>query len=89
MPVASAEVALVPYANVEKAHKGAELYGCRLGMFFCHEVGSVLEVMPSEVQVESPHGSNTSRGVMIELKLTDPAAAREDVLFAGGKPLGI
>ena len=36
-----AQVALVPYANVANAHKGATLYGCRIGMFFCHEVGTV------------------------------------------------
>jgi hypothetical protein len=83
-----AQVALVPYANVEKTAKGTKLYGCKIGMVFCHEVGTVLEVLPSEVQVESPHGGKTSRGLMVELKLTDANAAREDVLFAGGKPLG-
>jgi len=83
-----AQVAMVPYANVEKAHKGAPLYACKVGMFVCHEVGTVAEVLPSEVQVESPHGGKTSRGLMVEMKLTDPDAAREDVLFAGGKPLG-
>ncbi len=83
-----AQVAMVPYANVEKAHKGAPLYACKLGMMWCHEVGTVTEVLPSEVQVESPHGGKTARGVMVEMKLTDPDAAREDVLFAGGKPLG-
>ena len=83
-----AQVALVPYANVGEAHKGAKLYGCRIGMVFCHEVGEVLDVLPSEVQVESPHGGKTARGLMVELKLTDPDAAREDVLFAGGRPLG-
>src|SRR3569623_1882503 len=84
-----AQVAMVPYSNVEKAHKGAPLYACKVGMFVCHQVGTVAEVLPSEVQVESPHGGKTSRGLMVEMKLTDPDAAREDVLFAGGKPLGL
>jgi hypothetical protein len=83
-----AEVAMVPYANVSNAKKGAPVYGCRIGMLFCHQVGTVAEVLPSEVQVTSPHGGKTERGLMVELKLDDVDAAREDVLFAGGKPLG-
>ena len=83
-----AEVAMVPYANVSNAKKGAPVYGCRIGMLFCHQVGTVAEVLPSEVQVTSPHGGKTERGLMVELKLDDVDAAREDVLFAGSKPLG-
>ena len=36
----------------------------------------------------SPRGGKTERGLMVELKLTDADAARDDVLFAGDKPLG-
>jgi hypothetical protein len=82
------QVAMVPYSNVGNAKKGTPLYACRIGMLWCHQVGTVAEVLPSEVQVESPHGGKTQRGLMVELKLDDPDAAREDVLFTGGKPLG-
>jgi hypothetical protein len=83
-----AQVAMVPYANVGNAKKGAPVYGCHIGMLWCHQVGTVAEVLPSEVQVTSPHGGKTARGLMVELKLDDQDAAREDVLFAGTKPLG-
>jgi hypothetical protein len=83
-----AQIAMIPYSNVSNAKKGTPLYGCKIGMLWCHKVGTVAEVLPIEVQVESPHGGKTQRGLMVELKLDDPDAAREDVLFAGGAPLG-
>jgi hypothetical protein len=83
-----AQVAMIPYANASNAKKGSPVYGCRIAMLWCHQVGTVTEVLPSEVQVTSPHGGKTERGLMVELKLDDVDAAREDVLFAGGKPLG-
>ena len=83
-----AQVAMVPYANAKKATKGAPVYACKVAMMWCHQVGTVAEVLPSEVQVTSPRGGKTERGVMVELKLDDGDAAREDVLFAGDKPLG-
>ncbi len=83
-----AQVAMIPYANASNAKKGSPVYGCRMAMLWCHQVGTVTEVLPSEVQVTSPHGGKTERGLMVELKLDDVDAAREDVLFAGGRPLG-
>ncbi len=80
---------LVPYANLEHLGKGTTLYGCRLGMVVCREVGTVLEVLPGEIQVKNPHRDVTLRGQMVELKLDDAAAAEDEVLFAGGKPLGV
>jgi len=82
-----AQVAFVPYDNLGKLRKGASLYGCRLGMIFCHEVGTVLEVLPGEVQFKHPQRDKQLRGQMVELQLTDGAAAADDVLFVGGRPL--
>ncbi|MDB4953923.1 MAG: hypothetical protein JWO36_1492 [Myxococcales bacterium] len=82
-----AQVAFVPYGNMHKIEKGTELYGCSVGMVWCHKVGQVLEVLPGEVQFRHPHRSKELRGQMIELQLEDGAAATDDVLFVGGKPL--
>jgi hypothetical protein len=82
-----AQVAFVPYDNLGKISKGAELYGCKLGMIFCHKVGTVVEVLPGEVQFKHPQRDKMLRGQMVELKLADVAAATDDVLFVGGKPL--
>ena len=60
---------------------------CRVAMVWCHEAGTVIEVLPGEVQFKHPHRDAMLRGKMIELKLSDPAAGQDETLFAGGKPL--
>ena len=82
-----AQVAFVPYGNLPKVGKGATLYGCHLGMLFCHQVGTVLEVLPGEVQFKHPQRDQQLRGQMVELQLEDRTTATDDVLFVGGKPL--
>jgi hypothetical protein len=79
---------MIPYANARNAAKGSPVFACKIGPMWCHKVGTVAEVLPSEVQVTSPRGGKTERGLMVELKLDDIDAAREDVLFTGDKPLG-
>jgi len=82
-----AQVAFVPYDNLGKLSKGDSLYGCRVGMLFCHQVGTVVEILPGEVQFKHPQRDKQLRGQMVELQLTDNAAATDDVLFVGGRPL--
>lgn len=84
-----ATVALVPYANLGNVKKGTPLYGCRLKMMICRQVGTVLEVLPGEVQVRHPSRDMIVRGRMVEMQLSEPDAAQDMVLFAGGAPLGI
>lgn len=81
-------VALVPYANLGNVKKGTELYACRLDMVMCRRVGRVLDILPGEVQVTHPTRDLILRGRMIEMQLTEPGAAQESLLFAGGPPLG-
>jgi hypothetical protein len=83
-----ATVALVPYANLDKVSKGTPLYACSLSMVWCHQVGKVIDVLPGEVLVKHPHRDAVLRGRMIEMQMTDNAAAQDEVLFAGGAPLG-
>ena len=84
-----ANVAFVPYGNLPKVSKGAALYACRASMVICRQVGSVLEVLPGEVQFKHPHKDKMMRGQMVEMKMDDDeaGAAEDDVLFVGGKPL--
>lgn len=85
----NATVALVPYANLKNVSKGTPLYACKLNMIWCRQVGQVLDVLPGEIMVKQPNRESMVRGRMIEMKMTDAEAAQEEVLFAGGKPLGI
>jgi len=82
-----AQVAFVPYDNLRKIEHGTTLYGCKLGMIGCHRVGTVLEVLPGEVQFKHPNRDKMLRGQMVELSLEDAAATTDDVLFVGGRPL--
>ncbi|HEY5922913.1 MAG TPA: hypothetical protein VIV11_14640 [Kofleriaceae bacterium] len=82
-----AHVAFVPYANLEHVKKGETVYGCWLTMVFCGEVGTVIEVLPGEVQFKHPTRDKMLRGQMVELKLAAESDATDDVLFVGGRPL--
>ena len=81
-------VALVPYGNMDNAKVGTSLYACKVGMVWCREVGSVLAILPGEIQFKNPHRDAQVRGQMVELKMTDGDAATDEVLFVGGEPLG-
>lgn len=83
-----ATVALVPYANLDHVKTGTSLYACRLDMIVCRRVGRVIAVLPGEVQVTHPSRDLILRGRMIEMQMTEPSAAQETLLFAGGPPLG-
>lgn len=83
-----AQVAFVPYSNLNNVKAGEPIYGCWATMVFCKRVGTVLEVLPGEVQFKHPNRDKQMRGQMIELKLEDgSSAATDDVLFVGGRPL--
>ena len=83
----SAQVAFVPYGNLKEVKQGSSLYGCKLGMIFCHKVGTVLDVLPGEVLFKHPNRDKQLRGQMLELRLEDGSDATDDVLFVGGRPL--
>lgn len=84
-----AVVAMVPYDNLGHVAPGTKLYACKLAMVWCHEVGTVLEILPGEVVFRHPHRDSELRGQMIELRLDDATASEADELFAGGSPLGL
>jgi len=84
-----ATIAFVPYGNLANAEAGTKLYRCKLGMVLCHQVGTVIELLPAEVTFRHPRRDKQVRGQMVVMKLdaAEAAAAEDDVLFAGGAPL--
>lgn len=81
-------VVLVPYENLSSVYKGGPLYECALSFVVCHRVGTVVEVMPGEMEIRHPfHATRSLRGQAVHVQLSDPSAAAEAVLFAGHKPL--
>jgi hypothetical protein len=87
----SLDLAFVPYTQMKGVEKGAAVYSCVWGLFFCENVGQIAEVVPGEVILPDPWG-NQSRGQYAVLKLSDKAAARAKVLrvrpgvAAGARP---
>ncbi|HEY5937309.1 MAG TPA: hypothetical protein VIU61_21820, partial [Kofleriaceae bacterium] len=82
-------VALVPYGNLDEARAGTPVYACRLSFVICREVGIVKEVIPGEQSFKHPRRDAQVRGQLVELQLVDKGSSQEDVLFVGGKPLGL
>ncbi len=82
-----ANVAFVPYGNMDDVKPGAALYGCALEMIFCRRVGKIVEVLQGEVTFKHPHREKALRGRLIVVDLKDRSAAEDDVLFVGGRPL--
>jgi hypothetical protein len=80
-------LAFVPYQNLRNVKKGTKLYGCSWGLVVCHVVGKIKDTIDGEVQDIHPHDESIQRGIMVEIELSTPSAANENVLFAGGKPL--
>ena len=83
----AADVAFVPYSNMENVELGAPVYRCALEMVLCREVGKVTEILPGEVSFEHPHRERVLRGKMVKIDLDDQSAAEKDVLFVGRRPL--
>ena len=82
----NATIAFVPYDNLSAVAPGVSLYGCSLGLVWCHEVGKVVRTFPGEVSVKHPIHSSMLRGVMVQIELKDPGAAQNKVLFARSRP---
>ncbi len=83
----NATVALVPYSNLKNIEAGTSLYACRVAMLVCREVGTVKEILPGEITVKEPNRDSVVRGRMISMQMSEPEAAENEVLFAGGPPL--
>lgn len=80
-------IALVPYENLAKVKAGAPLYGCALGLFFCHRIGHVVALLPGEMQLKHPLHNTMLRGQAVQLQLDDARLAEKPVLFVGGRPI--
>jgi len=77
------ELAFVPYTQLSGVAPGAEVYSCVWGLFWCHAVGNVSQMVPGEVVQADPWGSQV-RGEYVVLDLHDHDAARAKTLRIRG-----
>jgi hypothetical protein len=73
------ELAFVPYSQLAGVAPGAEVHECVWGLFWCHAVGTVAQMVPGEVVQADPWGSQV-RGEYVVLNLTEHEAARAKTL---------
>ena len=80
-------VLFVPYENAGQYEKGASLYSCAIGIFFCSEAGKVGNVIEGETVATHPFFNKPVRGSFVEAQLTDQDAARKEILHVKRRPL--
>lgn len=73
------DLAFVPYTQLEGVGPGADVYDCVWGIFACERVGAVTELVPGEVILPDPWGTQT-RGQYAVLALEDRTAGQSKVL---------
>lgn len=81
------QFAFVPYENEDSAKVGAPVYSCYFEVILCSKVGSIKAVTKDEEKGRHPVFQRDIRGFLVDLELTDEKAAKEHVLFFGGRPL--
>ncbi len=79
-------VVFVPYDNAYQFASGTRLYSCRLWIIICRDVGVVRTSVEGEINSHHPLFSGTMRGHLVDAQLTDPRAAREQIIHAGRGP---
>ncbi len=82
-----AVMAVAPYGHLDEVGVGTAVYACKLQMVWCRQVGTVTDVLRGDVTFDHPHRNRKLVGRMLELRLSDRAAERAEVLFVGGAPL--
>jgi hypothetical protein len=80
-------IAFVPYDNLASVTPGVSLYGCDLGIVWCHRVGRVKRYLDGEVNLRHPARNTLVRGRMVVLDLFDQRWVQKDLLHAGRAPL--
>jgi hypothetical protein len=73
------DLAFVPYSQLDIVKPGGEVIACDFGVFRCHSVGRVKEVLAGEVVAEGM-GRELNRGLYAVLELHSPEAIKEKLL---------
>lgn len=80
-------VLFVPYDNSTGFKSGQPLYSCSFGVTWCTKVGHTGASVKGEVVSVHPFFGKNLRGSFVEAILTDPEAAKKEVLHVGRPPL--
>ncbi len=80
-------VLFVPYENGAGFKPDKPLYSCSFGVIWCTKVGFTGKPVEGEAVSVHPFFGKNIRGSFVEAVLTDPEAAKKEVLHVGRPPL--
>lgn len=80
-------VLFVPYENAGQFGEGGTLYTCAIGIFFCSEAGMVGKAIPGETVATHPFFNKPVRGSFVEANLSNPDAAKKEIIHVKRRPL--
>lgn len=81
------DLAFVPYDTLKNTKVGMPIYDCYLHNFLCRRVGKVVKINGDEYIIPHPFFKIDTRGVLIELQLSDRSSMYSKVIFIGSRPL--
>lgn len=79
-------VLFVPYDNIDAYGEGEPIYSCALSLFWCTKVGVTGEAISGEITTTHPFFGKPLRGQFVEAILTDPTAAKKEIIHVGRPP---
>ncbi len=79
-------VLFVPYDNLDVYGENQPLFACSLALFWCSNVGQTGQAIGGEISTTHPFFGKPLRGQFVEALLTDPTAAKKDILHVGRPP---
>lgn len=88
-----ANLAFVPYENIDSIKIGASIYDCLAMIVICRKVGTVSTIYKDEQIIDFPlfniRFSRTVRGILVDMDIHVPSSMSSTIMFAGSKPLFI
>lgn len=86
-----ANLAFVPYENIDSLQIGAPIYDCALMIIICRKVAVVSNIYKDEQIIDFPlfniRFSRTVRGILIDMNVYAPESMSSTIMFVGSKPL--
>ena len=79
-------VLFVPYDNIDAYGESQPLYACAVTIFWCSKIGETGKAISGEITTTHPFFGKPIRGQFVEANLSDPTAAKKEIIHVGRPP---
>ncbi len=79
-------VLFVPYDNIDAYGESQPLYACSVTIFWCSKIGETGKAISGEITTTHPFFGKPIRGQFVEANLSDPTAAKKEIIHVGRPP---